>query len=198
MKTCPSRALVHALLRDMSAACLLVAGVAAHAQTPPTPPIKPGLWQVQSEREVDGRKAPDVGTQMKSMSPEMRKHMEANMRQHGIDMSGGPGQMKMCMTRESLDAGKWQGEQTRCKTSFNTAGSVWKWRATCDQPPSVSDGEATFASAEAYTVKSSTTMTMQGQTHVNKMTLTGKWLGGDCGDLKPVAPSPSKAQPAKP
>jgi len=186
------------LPRVLSLAGLLAVCAAAQAQsTPPSPPIKPGLWQVQTDNETDGKKMPDMGAQLKTMSPEMRKRMEDNMKQHGIDMSGGPGQMKMCMTRESLDAGKWQGQQTRCKTDFSTGGSVWKWHSTCDQPPSVTDGEAAFASAEAYTVKSSTTMTMQGKQHLSKMSLSAKWLGADCGDLKPISPQTLKP-PVKP
>ena len=178
---------------------MVCAAAAAQAQSaPPSPPIKPGLWQVQTDNMTDGKKMPDMGAQLKTMPPDMRKRMEDNMKQHGIDMSGGPGQMKMCMTRESLDSGKWQGQQTRCKTDFNTGGSVWKWRSTCDQPPSVTDGEAAFTSAEAYTVKSSTTMTMQGKEHLSKMTLNAKWLGADCGDLKPFSPPTAPAPKARP
>ena len=43
-------------------------------------------------------------------SLQVRKRMEAGMKERGIDMSGGPGQMKMCLSRESLDSGQWQGE----------------------------------------------------------------------------------------
>jgi len=171
--------------------------LAAQAQT--TPPIKPGLWQIHSDRQVDGQKAPDLGEQMKKMSPEMRKRMEANMKLHGVDMSGGPGSMKMCMTRESLDQGRWQGAEGNCKTDFTSrSASSWKWRSSCGQPPSQSEGEASFASPESYTVKSNTTMTLQGQTRVTQMVMSGKWLGADCGDLKPIAPPAKVAPKAKP
>jgi hypothetical protein len=43
------------------------AGFSAQAQT--APPIKPGLWQIHSEREVNGQKQPDASERMKSMSP---------------------------------------------------------------------------------------------------------------------------------
>jgi len=187
---------VHLLRLLPLAGLFALCATTAHAQN--TPPIKPGLWQVQNEREIDGKKAPDVADHLKTMSPEARQRMEASMKLHGVDMSGGPGQMKMCMTRESLDQGKWQGEQTRCKTDFSTrSSSVWKWHSSCEQPPSTTDGEAAFASPESYTVKSSTTMTMQGQTRVSKMTLNAKWLGADCGDLKPITPQQLKP-PVKP
>jgi hypothetical protein len=185
-------------LRALSLAALLL-GCSGGAWAQTVPPIKPGLWQVQNEREVDGQKAPDMSEQLKKMSPAMRERMQANMKQHGVDMSGGPGLMKMCQTRESLDRGTWQGDQGNCKTDFTSrSGSVWKWRSTCAQPPSVTDGEAVFTGPESYTVTSSTSMTMQGQARTSKMTLKAKWLGADCGDLKPVAIPPGAKAPVKP
>ena len=178
-------------------ASLLACGATAQAQT--APPIKPGLWQMQNEREIDGQKAPDMGEHLKKMSPEMRKRMEANMKQHGVDMSGGAGIIKMCQTRESLDQGKWQGDEGRCKTDFSSrSGKVWKWKSVCEQPPSVSEGEAVFDGPESYTVKVSSSMTMQGQARNSKMTIKAKWLGADCGDLKPLQRPPQGKPAAKP
>jgi Protein of unknown function (DUF3617) len=181
------------LLRTLSATAVFVACSAAAQDAPP---IKPGLWQVQSEREIDGKKAPDLGEQFQSMPPAMRERMVANMKQHGIDMSGPAGQMKICQTREGLDQGQWQREPGNCKIDYSTRSkSVWKWRSTCSQPDSVTDGEAAFAGPESYTVKSSTTAATQGESHVTKMTLKAKWLGANCGDLKPMqAPAASAPQ----
>ena len=182
------------LLRALSAAGVFVA-CSAVAQN--APPIKPGLWEVQSEREIDGKKAPDLGEQFKTMPPAMRERMVANMKQHGIDMSGPSGQMKICQSREMLDQGRWQNEQGNCKVDFTSrSNTAWKWRSTCSQPDSVTDGEAAFAGPERDTVKSSTTMAVQGQSQVTKMTLKAKWLGANCGDLKPFQP-PAASAPRK-
>ena len=35
-------------------------------------PIKPGLWQVQMERETNGQKGPDMSERLKHMPPERR------------------------------------------------------------------------------------------------------------------------------
>ncbi|MGH9553858.1 MAG: hypothetical protein ACRD3W_31055, partial [Terriglobales bacterium] len=74
----------------------LVAG-ACCAQAQTAPPIKPGLWQVHSEREVNGQKAPDASDRMKDMSPEKRARFEAMMKARGIE-TGSPGMTKMCFT----------------------------------------------------------------------------------------------------
>jgi hypothetical protein len=179
----------------LAAASLFAFCSAAVAQPVPAPPIKPGLWQVQSDRAVDGKPAPDIGAHLKNLQPEVRKRMEAGMRARGIDIGTGDGTMKMCMTRESLDQGQWQGTQERCKTDFKTrSASVWTWHSSCSQPAAESDGEARFADAENYTVKSSTTLNVQGKTQTSTMALAAKWLGADCGDLPPMRamPAPGK------
>src|SRR5258707_10094871 len=67
-------------------------------------PIKPGLWQVQMERETNGQKGPDMSERLKHMPPERRAEAEAAMKKRGIDASGNT--VKVCQTREMLDASK--------------------------------------------------------------------------------------------
>ena len=163
---------------------------AAHAQT--APPIKPGLWQVQSQREVDGQKTqmPDMSEHLKNMPPEARKQMEAMMKQRGVDMGGG-GDMRICLSKDSLDPGQWQRNQGSCKTDYGSrSSSLWTWHTSCQEPASETDGEARFTGPDSYTVKTATTMTIQGETKTSRMTLDSKWLGPDCGDVKPVTPRP--------
>ena len=45
-----------------------------------------------------------------------------------------------------------------------------------------------FTNAENYIVKTSSTMTMGGQARSSQNTITAKWLGADCGDVKPFVP----------
>jgi hypothetical protein len=167
-------------------------GIAVQAQN--GPPIKPGLWEVQSERLVNGQPMPDMAQRMKDMPPEARARMEAAMKAR----AGPTGGLKICHTKESLDQGRWQEAQTRCKTDVGSrSGSVWKWHSSCAGPtPSETDGEVTFISPESYAVKTSTTMTMKGQPRTSQMTMTAKWLGSECGAVKPMtAPAGSAAKP---
>jgi hypothetical protein len=189
-----SKNLIRWRVLGLVAACAAV----AHAQT--APPIKPGLWQVTSERTLDGQKAPDMSQQMATMPPEARKQMEAMMKQRGMDISGGTNNLKICQTREQLDEGRWRNEESGCKTDFSSrTASLWKWRSVCTQPPSESEGEARIESPERYTVKVSTVSKRKGEAHTSQMTMNAKWLGADCGDVKPFAPPPkAAAKPAKP
>jgi hypothetical protein len=151
-----------------AAAGLVLFAIASSAQGQSAPPIKPGLWQVQMER--DGGPA----------TPDMR----------GVDMTGGgAGSMKICLTKDQLSGNSWQGEQAHCKTDVTSrSATAWKWHSVCTQPDSVSDGEASFPNPEHYVVKATTTTTMGAQKRTTKTMMTSKWLGPDCGDLKPIQP----------
>ena len=163
---------------------LIGAATLASAQVPP---IKPGLWQVQTERSVDGKPAPDMSERMKSLPPAARQQMEAMMKQRGVDTSGGA--MRICMTRETLDQGRWNETNPRCKTEFGTrSASTWKWRSVCTQPDATSEGEAVFHSPESYSMTVNSTMQVKGQTRSSKQVAKMQWVGADCGDVKPMSP----------
>ena len=167
---------------------LLAAPLGAHAQD--APPIKPGLWQVKNDmRMPDGSPMPDMRAHLQKLPPDMRRQMEARMKQQGVDLSGGLGDMKVCLSKQSLEQNNWQGQQGNCKTEvLSRSASTWKWRSVCTDPQAVIDGEALFASPEAYTMKTVMKRTAGGQTQTARMTTESKWLGSDCGDLKPMAP----------
>lgn len=168
---------------------LAVSTAAAMAQEGARPPLEPGLWQVAVERDVNGRRAPDMSERLASMRPEARKQMEAMLKQRGVDLSGGSGKTRVCLSRDSLDEGRWLRTSERCRTSYGSrTASAWTWHSVCTGPASEVDGEATFASRESYVVKMAITSTHQGQPHVVNQTLTASWLGADCGDVKPLKP----------
>ena len=186
--------------------CASAFSLAAHAANE-APPIKPGLWLVHSERAVDGVKAPPMTAQMNNLPPEVRKQMEAMMKQKGVDMSGGGGDIKLCLSKESLDQNQWlgQGQKTssqNCQTEIKTrSGNRWTWHSSCSDPKSETDGEAVFNSPESYTVKVATIMTVKGESKTMNMTNTSTWLGAQCGDLKPISArtlnTPPAPKPAK-
>ena len=159
----------------------------AHAQT--APPIKPGLWEIQVERDGSAQKMPDMSEHLKNMPPEQRKQIEAMMKERGVDMSGGDGKIRMCMDKGSLDQGRWQGDQDgHCKTDVTHRGSTsWKWHSVCSEPKTETEGEATFTNPESYVVKTSTTMTVRGETKTVQRTIKSNWVGSDCGDVKPIS-----------
>jgi Protein of unknown function (DUF3617) len=149
-------------------------------------PIKPGLWQIQVERETNGQKVPDMSERLKNMPPERRAQLEAAMKQNGMEASGNT--IKVCQTRDMLDSTKFVNPLPDCKTTYSTrTNSSWKSHTSCSQNHLESDGEIIFSSPESYTVKTTSTLQSAGQTKTTHMTRTGKWLSADCGDIKPLS-----------
>jgi len=149
-------------------------------------PIKPGLWQIQMERETNGQKSPDMSERLKNMPPERRAQVEAAMKQRGIENGGNT--VKVCQTREMLDPTKFVNPLPDCKTTYSSrTNSSWKSHTSCSQNRLESDSEIIFAGPESYTVKTTSTLQSAGQTKTTHMTSTGKWLSADCGDIKPLS-----------
>ena len=174
------------LLPLMTVFALFALGFAAPA--PPVAPIKTGLWQVHSEREMNGQKMPDASEHMKSMSPEKRAQFEAMMKQRGL-ATGGDGGVQVCYTRDMLERSPWADQQTGCKVSFSHRdAALWRWHTSCQQFASESDGEVAFQNRESYTVKVTSVSKMGGKARNSRITMTGKWLSADCGAVKPLTP----------
>jgi hypothetical protein len=171
-------------LRSLIPVCFAFAAVTtAHADNPP--PIKPGLWQVHSEREVDGKAQPDISAHMQDLPPEVRQRMESMMKQRGVDMSGDD--LKICLSKESLDAGRWQNMQGNCNITYSTrTNKNWKWHSVCTQPAAESDGEALFIDDKHYSIDTTMKINAMGTSNTTHMKINSKWVSADCGDIQPV------------
>lgn len=157
---------------------------------------KPGLWEITNKMggsaEMDQAMA-QMQQQMASMPPAQRKQMEDMMAKQGMSMGAGAGggiSVKVCMTKEMVERNEMPPpQQGECKsTASPRIGNTQKISFSCTQPPSSGEGQITYTSNEAYTMKMVTTTTVKGKPE--KMTLdgTGKWLSADCGAVKPMAP----------
>ncbi len=170
--------------------CTLAAAFVTTLAAAQTPPIKPGLWEVQSEREVDGKKAATPADRMKNLPPETRARMEALMRQRGVAM-GDRGATRICLTKESLASGKMQAEAAGCKTDYVTrTRSVWKFHSSCPAMKVESDGEMVFSGSESYTMTVASTLSSSTPPRVSKTTMNGRWMGAACGVLQPLSAKP--------
>lgn len=174
------------MLRTLSALILLASATAASAQS-----MKPGLWEITNNVQSGGKDMTaamaQMEKQMAAMPPEQRKMMQDMMAKQGVQMgAGGSGGMriKMCLTQEMVDrnavAPQQQGNCTH--TTSPRVGGTMKYSFQCTQPVSSGQGEVTFTSPEAYSMK----MTMTSAQRNMDMQATGKWLGSNCGDIKPI------------
>jgi hypothetical protein len=171
-----------------------VALVAWAAGPLPVPPVKPGLWEARtSALDADGHEmAPPEQAALSRLSPEARAAMADAMKARGISMPDANGATKVCLTKEMFESGRWQqmAAESGCTTNYSSlTGTTWKWHSSCSALKSESDGEAVFSSAESYRTKVTTTMTVTGKTNTSTRIIQAKWLGADCGDIKPFTPA---------
>ena len=153
---------------------------------------------MRAERASDGRPAGPPPGSLDKLPPEVRARVEAQMKANGVAL-GKDGASRVCLDKGSLDAGRWQSRATSCKAEYGTrTASSWKWHTTCTEPPSTSDGEASFANAENYTVTTTSTHQFRGEAKTAQMTIKARWVGADCGDLKPLDPKAAEARPPAP
>jgi hypothetical protein len=171
------------------AAVLATAAGAAGAQG-----MKPGLWEVTSKMQTGSgqmeRQMAQAQQQMANMPPEQRKMVEEMMARQGVKMgsAGGGGMtMKVCMTREMVERNEMPSQQRGdCKTtSQSRSGNTMNMAFACTNPPSTGEGQFTFNGSEAYTMKMAVNTAVQGKPETMNMDASGKWLGADCGDVKP-------------
>src|SRR6267142_2053840 len=123
------------------------------------------------------------------MPPEARARMAEAMKARGVSMPDAHGATKACLTKETFEAGAWQqvASDAGCTSNFSTqSATMWKWHSSCTTLKSQSDGETVFNNAESYKTKVTTTSTVMGKTKTSTRILQGKWIGADCGDIKPL------------
>lgn len=173
-----------------------LAGMAAVQAQNPVPPVKPGLWETKiSQLDANGKEMPAPGMEaFAKLSPAARAQMAEMMKARGVQMPDENGAMKACLTKDSLDSGAWQqvASEAGCTTNYSQRSSTaWKWHTSCTTIKSESDGEMTFTGSEAYRTTMRITATVGGKTTTSTRIIEGKWLGANCGDIKPLA-APTK------
>ncbi|MGZ5195823.1 MAG: DUF3617 domain-containing protein [Ramlibacter sp.] len=176
-------------LHFLLAAALVTAASAASAQS-----MKPGLWEITSKMQSGSgqmeRQMAQAQQQMANMPPDQRKMMEDMMARQGMKMGtagGGAMTMKVCMTKEMVERNEMPSQQRgNCQTTQQSrSGNTMKMAFACTNPPSNGEGQFTFNGSEGYTMKMAVNTTVQGKPETMNMDATGKWLGADCGDVKP-------------
>jgi Protein of unknown function (DUF3617) len=175
------------------AAAFTLASFCAHAQTQ-----VPGLWEHTFSMKSTGgeteKALAEMQKQMASMPPEQRKQVEQMMASRGVGMGvGGATVVKVCVTKDDAARKAEPQFQEGCTQQVvQRTANTMKVKFQCTQPrPMTGEGEMTFISDKAYTGKSTVTSEANGKPQQMSMEMAGKWLGADCGDVKP-RPAPAK------
>jgi hypothetical protein len=165
-----------------------------HAQAQST--TKPGLWEITSK--VSSPTNPQMTKQMEeaqkamaSMPPAQRKMMEEMMAKQGINMSMGAGPggatlIKVCISPEMANRPPVEQRQG-CTYNFSQRSNVHNFNFKCANPPSDGEGEVVFSGSEAYEGKMRVNAVQNGKKDTIDVATTGKFLGTNCGTIKPLA-----------
>ncbi len=181
------------LATHLALAALCTAFTAAPAGAQTTKP-KPGLWEYTMNLggAASGEMAAaqdKMAAELAKMPPEQRKMVEAMMAKRGVgSAAGGATTIKACVTPESIEREDFSSGRADCKqvVASRTATTV-VLKLTCDgPPPSTGEMTMTFQSATAYAMKMVSTTTANGKAVQTTMDGSGKWLGTDCGAVKPA------------
>lgn len=163
----------------ITASSLTVLMAFAHAE--PIPPIRPGLWEMRPDRELDGQAVVKHGDQVRSQKPEAQARVMELLKHKGTTIDNDSTSVaQLCLSNEGLSNGQWHGGDAGCTTTYSQQDDkAWKWHASCRQAQT--DGVASFAGPEQYLFQTETTINANGVAHVMKTRATVKWLGADCG-----------------
>ena len=165
---------------------LLGSAVAANAQS-----LKPGLWETNSKMKGGlGDQMAAMQAEMAKMPPDQRKMMQDMVAKQGATVgAAGPGSIgsKVCLTKEMIERNEMPGTQGDCtSTTSPRVGNIMKTSFTCAKQGSSGEGQFTFVSPEAYTVKMSINTMVKGKSEKTEIDGAGKWLATDCGTVKPI------------
>lgn len=158
--------------------------------------IKPGLWEMTSSVDsADGQmKAAmaEMQKHMATMTPEQRKMMDQMMAKQGVQFSttgDGGIHFKVCVTKEMAAQNELpiqqHGDCTHRRAPLS--GGTMKVSFTCNKPRVDGDGEITFGGGTSYRAKMKVTSYEGGKPELTNTEIAGKWLGADCGSIKPPA-----------
>lgn len=174
----------------------LVVLVLAGAPEAQAQKIRPGLWEnTVSMKSSDGRMEAAMAQmqeQLARMPPEQRAQVEAMMARQGVGLGAGkPNTVRSCITPEMAARDQFDTGDGRCRSTGHTrSGNVVRFKFMCqaDQQGASGDGEGEFTlvSETENRGKMRINATRQGQTMRMEMDTTSRWLGADCGALKPA------------
>lgn len=173
----------------------VLATVPAAAQS-----IKPGLWDINSSGPVgstgNARFTPQqiaIAKDLLAAMPDaQRQQMEAAMAQAGagdVKLTDNGVSLKQCISKEqAADYSNLIIREGSCTVQRTpVVAGVSNFTMSCTNPAASGSGSVRFQGDSAYTLDMTTTTNINGQALTNKLAATGKWLGADCGGIKPAA-----------
>jgi len=150
---------------------------------PPALDVKMGLWEVTSTTDIGGD-MPPVDTS--KMTPQQKAQVEQAMKSV---MGSHTNTTKSCMTREKFEkesfmTGNQPGQNCKQTLTTNTRSAFDATVVCTGEHPMKGQMHIDALSSTSIKGNFKAATTEQGRTMNVTATLTGKWLGADCGSEK--------------
>jgi hypothetical protein len=150
--------------------------------------VKTGLWEMSSTGESTGM-PPLPPELLAQMSPEQRAQMQARMAA-AMAQSNKPDVSRSCITEKTLQRGLDlnQGDRPECKrTTVNSTAKQIDVTMECTGEQKM-NGTFHFEAIDRQSIRGNLNLVVSGgaNTMTIKRTMQGKWLGSDCGSVKPA------------
>ena len=154
--------------------------------------MKPGLWEISQKPELSAdqqAKMAEAQKAMANMPPEQKAMMESMMAKQGVAMNIGSGgiTIKSCLSKEQAERNTppVTDAKSRCTHDVKRSGNVIRTHFSCADPAAEGDSEVTLT-GDGFTSKTRITHQRKGKAETISMTGDARWLGSDCGGLKPA------------
>ena len=171
-------------------------GVAAAAAGPG---LKPGLWETRILNGPGSAAAPaapagvltsdQLEQALKRMPPEQRARAEAAMKFHGAANAGAA---RICITpeqaRQNMPMVDRDGHCAPSSIVHNGNHTTFEFSCTIGGVTSSGKGDSTMTEDLVTTRTDVTVRTADGTTRTVHSEIEQKYLGADCGDVKPIVP----------
>lgn len=155
----------------------------------------PGLWEQRfalksGSAEVTAAMA-QMQQQLAAMPPAQRQQMEQMLAAQGISLpsaaGGGPGmQLRFCLTPEQAAKNELPSPDERCTHRITErTSSLLRMSVECPAEKTRGEGEFRFESPRAYSGRFKMQREEAGKVQAMEMELQARWVGADCGNLKP-------------
>ena len=155
--------------------------------------MKPGLWEIRQQAEMSPEQQAKMAQAQKAMAnmpPEQKAMMEKMMAQHGVSMSmsgNGGISIKSCLSKEQAarNTPPVTDSKSNCTHDVKRSGNVIRTHFVCAESSTEGDSEVTLQ-GDGFTSKTRITHQRNGKPETITMTGDARWLGSDCGGLKPM------------
>jgi len=166
---------------------------AAHAQTAAgSPSVEPGLWEITIAIKSQSGKAEaamkQAQAQIARLPPDQRKAVEEMMAAQGVRLGDKASVVRACISTEDAQRGTIPQQAGDCKQQvLERSANSMRVKFSCSgSPPANGDATVNFQSRTAYTSQSLVDTEVSGQPERLNVDQSGKWLGNECGSVKPL------------